>query len=68
MIGVKRESRQDFKSRVGSISREHEALDDPKMAFRTSSAVAGTKFVNAVLVVEVEEEKVTDHRHEDQGI
>ena len=36
VIGRIRESRQDLRRKVGMISREQVALDDIKIAFRTS--------------------------------
>lgn len=41
VIGIRRESMQDLSSLVGIRSREHVALDEDRMALRTSSVVAG---------------------------
>jgi len=40
VIGRIRESRQDLRRKVGIISREQVALDEIKIAFRTSLEVA----------------------------
>jgi hypothetical protein len=43
VIGVVKESRHDLRRKVGITSREQVALDDIKIAFRTSSELAGEK-------------------------
>lgn len=43
VIGSKRGSRQDFRRKVGMVSREQEALEDFRIAILTSSGVAGAK-------------------------
>src|SRR2546425_1141 len=43
VIGVIRESRQDLRRKVGMVSREQVALEDIRMACRTSSWLVGEK-------------------------
>ena len=43
VMGMTRESRQDLSSRVGMESREQVALEEARIAHRTSSAEAGEK-------------------------
>ena len=40
-MGSIKESRQDLRRKVGMVSREHVAFDDIKIAFLTSSGLAG---------------------------
>ena len=43
VIGCSKEFRQDFRRKIGIISREQDALDDIKIAFCTSPGLAGRK-------------------------
>jgi len=43
VMGVMRESRQDLRRKVGIVSREQVALEDIRMARRTSSWLVGEK-------------------------
>ena len=43
VMGLKRESRQDLRRKVGIVSREQVALEDIRMAWRTPSWLVGEK-------------------------
>jgi hypothetical protein len=43
VIGIRRESRQDFNSLVGIISSEQEASEELRIIFLISSVVVGVK-------------------------
>jgi hypothetical protein len=43
VMGKRRESRQDLRRKVGTISRGQDASEDCSMAARTSSRLAGEK-------------------------
>jgi len=68
VMGCMRASKQDFRMKVGMMSREQVESEDIRMAFLTSRGVAGRKFDNgggvddglmctrAGLTVEIKEE------------
>jgi hypothetical protein len=61
VIGIKRESRQDFNSLVGIISSEQEASEELRIIFLISSVVVGVKLDSIVV-----EEKMTESFEKDK--